>query len=485
MQLSLSSASPTASTESVDLLILPASDATATPTAGFGDLMAGLLPTADQPAETLGEGAAELAGAQATVDLLAWLARTPPPPPPTLPNGAVSGADLPTAEGDLMMDSDGSDPVATQPTLPFAGAVSAWGRWTTPATNPAVMAGAESAPLTLGTGSSGPVPSSQLSSAPQVQTAGVETDLLAALPADAESVVGAAQTVPGAPGDEAAAPAAASLLPTPMTFAATARLAPEARGEKIAAAGRGRISLGEATETPKEKNFLNIDSDIDAEVDAMVGTGVAKREFTMPVINQTSPASTARPDSGADAMVLETAGTPGDTASPSAPVKETPAAIAHTAVAAVTKAVERAEAAPRTAVNLQFSIGDTDLVVRIEHRADEVRATFRTDSSELRAALSSEWQSAVTGGADHALRRVEPVFTTAASSEDPRSTPDGQTPGFSQRQTGREAAGEPATPFAAFLRRPSASSAAGGISEPAVAARPALLPTALHLQTFA
>jgi hypothetical protein len=69
-------------------------------------------------------------------------------------------------------------------------------------------------------------------------------------------------------------------------------------------------------------------------------------------------------------------------------------------------------------VNLQISVGDADLNVRVELHANEVRATFRTDSPELRAALSHEWQSAATisTNGDRTLRIVPAVFNASEHS---------------------------------------------------------------------
>ena len=473
MQLSLASSSSAASSESVDLLNSPTlatADTTAS-TAGFGDVMAGLLPEPVAP-ELSESAAADLAGAQATIDFLAWMARTPPAPPPSLEPtlGEDSGNDptLPAVD-----DSNGATAFATSNFAGESGSPSmlssgfmpnqTWVRWTSPMAT-ASLPGSESP--------AGLLPASADAAAP-VDPA------LAGLAA-------------GAPGSQAEAAQREGgfaldpegILPVPPPFSGPARGRGEGRGEKIAAGARGRTLSPESMESSTEKNFLNVGKENDGKPSPMVGIGVASGEADMPALTPPLSASSLRPDSGLGVAALESAGTAGDASSKSARAEETPAALAHTAVAAVAKAVERAEAAPRTAVNLQFSIGDSDLVVRIEHRADEVRATFRTDSSELRAALSSEWQSAVSGGSEHALRRVEPVFTSAASSEDPRSSADGNSPGSQQRQAGRESAGEPSTPFAAFLRR-SAAPVVNAPSELAPAARAGLVPTALHLQTFA
>lgn len=491
MQLSLASSSSAAAPESVDLLISPtlATADTSASTSGFGDLMAGLLPEPAAP-EFSESAAAELAGAQAGVDLLAWMARTPPPPPPSLEPvmGANSANDplAPSADDSTESTAFAAANLAAEPssasTLP-AGLVpnQAWVRWTSPVTK-ASLPGSESP--------AGPLPSSADAAEGTTLPAGISP---------VPSPVGGLSSVgrpAGAPNPEAQAALTEGgtaldpegVLPVLLPFSGPVRGRGEARGEKIAAGARGRAPSPEIPDSSIEKNFLNVGKESDGKPNPMVGIGVAKWEPDMPALTPaltpTPSSPSLRPDSGLPVAGLESAGAAVDLGSKSARAEETPAAIAHTAVAAVAKAVERAEAAPRTAVNLQFSIGDSDLVVRIEHRADEVRATFRTDSSELRVALSSEWQSAVSSGTEQALRRVEPVFTSASSGEDPRSSADGNAPGSQQRQAGRESAGEPATPFASFLRR-SAASVVNAPTELAPAARAGLVPTALHLQTFA
>ena len=102
---------------------------------------------------------------------------------------------------------------------------------------------------------------------------------------------------------------------------------------------------------------------------------------------------------------------------------EVAAGAAHRAVNAVLEAAERFAPASSHAVNLQFSVaGSNDLAVRIELRAGEVRATFHTDSPELRTALAREWQAVSGSAAGHALRSVDPVFAPAkATSPDTSS----------------------------------------------------------------
>lgn len=513
MQLSLASTS--ASSEPADLLIAPAASSSEEPATGFGDLMADLLPanpsSADPDATAAAVAAAplatEAAAVQAVTELLAWLARTPPPPPPASgpANGDSMAPELGMGSAPGLTDSEaslapaldgqnridipsrrmGGDAFAVPPSQPQAATslplpVTSTAAQTQPPAFAGDVGGTELPMAALPNSPEG----DPARSVARLSNSGVDPASMNAPAAIAGAAANArtpqvGSEAPAAPSNPVLAAAQTVVSGAPGSF----RIRSETRGEKIAALGRPLSAGLDRSDSAAEKNFLNVDSEGEGNGTKAVGIGVAKADGTMsnPALPTFSP-SPARPDSGVIGAVVESSASQEDFSSTASPT-ETPESVAHAAVAAVAKAVERAEAAPRTAVNLQFAIGDSDLVVRIEHRADEVRATFRTDSSELRAALSQEWQSAATGGSEQALRRVEPVFTSAASNDDGRSSAEGQSSWSQQRQAGREAGSEPSTPFAAFLRRPLNASTSG--AEPVAAARPASVSTALHLQTFA
>ncbi len=467
MKLSLSSTS--ASSEAVDLLTVPLASSEE-PAAGFGDLMAELLPDSDEePVDSSASDSdpsdAEAAAAQAVVDLMAWLVRTPPPVASTREGGDPLPDDAGSEDEGLGVEG-----------RPGPGSDSAFVAGSTP--KGAGTATADSA--RSATGKDVPLPES---TAPGAEPAPLPLDPLrvsdptAAAQGEAEATTGEDGLVdPAMVGNLVAAVVPVRIQPPSGTM----RTRIEGRGEIFAVTSRPGTAPAEIANEATGKNFLNVDGESDEEQASAVGIAVAERDGNMPALSLPTPNTSARPDSGAVAAVLEVTASNGDQALPTPAASAKELDLAHTAVAAVTKAIERAEAAPRTAVNLQFSIGDSDLVVRIEHRADEVRATFRTDSGELRAALSREWQSAVSGGSDHALRRVEPVFTSAASSDDDRSAGDGNSSWSQQRNAGREAQGETGAPFSSLLRR-----TVPNVSAPAASVRPGLHSTALHLQTFA
>ena len=140
------------------------------------------------------------------------------------------------------------------------------------------------------------------------------------------------------------------------------------------------------------------------------GIGDARQVLPMADFHSTASASTVEAAPGA----LRAAEAP----RPEALV----ATSAHQAVESVMAAVDRVTHHARQAVTLDLSVAGEALQVHVEVRADEVRATFRTDSSELRAALEQEWQARPVDPGS--TRVVTPVFS--ASSEQAWSGGDGQ-----------------------------------------------------------
>lgn len=151
---------------------------------------------------------------------------------------------------------------------------------------------------------------------------------------------------------------------------------------------------------------------------------------------------------------------------------------AHQAVEVVLHTAEQLSAREQKSVNLQFSVGDADLSVRVELHANEVRATFRTDSAELRAALSQEWQN--TGHSDRSVR-VVPAILAASDQSAPNASADDASSRHRNPHTER---GETAAGFASLAPRRSSPPAAAAVALPAltplVASR-----TSRHLQTVA
>ncbi|WP_414661685.1 hypothetical protein [Horticoccus sp. 23ND18S-11] len=157
---------------------------------------------------------------------------------------------------------------------------------------------------------------------------------------------------------------------------------------------------------------------------------------------------------------------------------------AHEAVEVVLQAARQAESREQKWVSLQFRVGDADLSVRVELRADQVRTTFRTDSAELRNALSHEWQSvsASSSSGDRHIRIAPAVFT----SSDQSATHDGSPNDASSRQREQHAQRELAENAFAGLRQIRGTAHVVPVPSPALAAQPSLAGRhSLHLHTHA
>jgi len=129
-------------------------------------------------------------------------------------------------------------------------------------------------------------------------------------------------------------------------------------------------------------------------------------------------------------------------------------------------------------MNMQFSMGDAELNLRVEMRNGEVQATFSTNSAQLRSDLAHEWQTTAAGNSQSSLHQIQPVFTASGTGSTLSSGEYAQ-----QQGRGQNAGAEPrfSTP--------------GGSSSPSYAptheeddshAEPAAAAAgSLHLQTFA
>jgi uncharacterized membrane-anchored protein YhcB (DUF1043 family) len=188
-----------------------------------------------------------------------------------------------------------------------------------------------------------------------------------------------------------------------------------------------------------------------------VGIGVAKSAATMPSRFSFTPtphpafeyASVAAVSASDDRATLVA-----EAPAPSAPAAPQEVASAHHAVEAVLRAVDHVATREQHSVNLHFSVGETDLKVRVELRADEVRTTFSTDSAELRSALSQEWQAVAHSDARGSVRIAPATFTSDhsaptlsgdASSRDRQQHQQQAQPGQNQFAQGRAGFGRPAS----------------------------------------
>ena len=262
-----------------------------------------------------------------------------------------------------------------------------------------------------------------------------------------------------------------------------ARRSPRAREENFAARAEkigcekisARSALPKTFLNPPEKRVTSGDPDL--------GIGVAKPATDMPAAtfaNRSAPAAVLVHTAAASVAVAAP-----DLLARSAPLLASDApSTAQRAVDAVLTATDRFAAGDRHAVNLQFFVGGADLAVRVELRANEVRATFRTDSAELRTALAHEWQAVSGDATDRPVRLAPPVFTSSSGDVSGFAAFTGDNASRQRDSAPRRASEEI---FATIASRSRAVSSATG--EPDEVALPisrfASLPTSLHLHTLA
>lgn len=137
--------------------------------------------------------------------------------------------------------------------------------------------------------------------------------------------------------------------------------------------------------------------------------------------------------------------------------------------------------AAHSSVELKLSFAnDAQLGVRVSLRNGVIETTFRTDSAELRQALTSEWgqqaPALAASASDRSLRIADPVFAAGSGSSGSAETSTGGQGNFQQAQTSDQ--GQTAAPV---IPRPALQASAA--SSPASA--PLRLPTSLRLNVFA
>jgi len=310
-----------------------------------------------------------------------------------------------------------------------------------------------------------------------------------ALPKDGAPVVlpAATQPVPVTSRAPAAAPAAGAELTGAILAGMTGQIpptgqprsgaAPASAGDRNAlteknAAGLRTLFPESATiDSADKKDFLSTGQGVVTAASPAVGIGVAEVQSVMPAnpfLRSKSAPTVAAVANGpiavgtAPAQMVVT-----DAPAPVASLRETMAAV----VTAV-EALERHADSVQKSVDLQFKVGNEQLALRVELRDGTVHTTFRTDSMELRSALTHEWQAVMPPAAGRELRLADPVFSPAAAgNESALGSPGQGTP----QQRGQNNP-EPA-PFA----RPADFSAESAPATPA----PAVPLTTTLLQAFA
>lgn len=221
------------------------------------------------------------------------------------------------------------------------------------------------------------------------------------VPADVRSAPEIATTVP-APAPVAKGRGAPAAEPkeapgfTPPPIAATPVSAAPAQ---ISSSASPRFA-GEGNDpgSKNKKRSQDADSKVDASTSSSAGTARAYEQASMSSSSATfvAPAAVARPSEATSAPA------------PAAAVR---------LVERVAEVAENLSANPSEPMSLSIQLDDTHRVdVRVTMRDGQVHAAFRSDSPEVRAALSSAWEGFVRSRDGAEQRWAEPVFAPINSS---------------------------------------------------------------------
>jgi hypothetical protein len=164
-----------------------------------------------------------------------------------------------------------------------------------------------------------------------------------------------------------------------------------------------------------DKTSVSSDKEGVATLVKVLGIDAAKPDAVMPTRAFSTPTSHPASDYAAMAVGASRESQTFTAESPATPAPET-VTTAHQAVEAVLRAVDHASTREQHSVNLRFSVGDSDLSVRVELRDDQVHTTFTTDSADLRNALSHEWQSVHNSGVERSFRIAPAAFNSSEQS---------------------------------------------------------------------
>jgi len=258
--------------------------------------------------------------------------------------------------------------------------------------------------------------------------------------------------------------------------------APAPDVEKIAARPSDSSGPADGNNDADKKEFLTAGDKSVTTASSSVGIGVAQVSANM------SSAPSNRPKTVAAALsapIVSVTAQPVTAASSATPV---PVATVRETMAAVVSAVdalERGAGAGSRSVDLQFSVGTEKLGLHVELRDGVLHTTFRTDSPELRGALTAEWHAVVPESVGRQVTVAQPVFSAASTGG---SSPDAlpataNNAGFgSLGGDARQSRNQPTPEPAAFSFASEFSDAVA--SESAPAAGPVVRPVSL-LNVFA
>jgi hypothetical protein len=264
----------------------------------------------------------------------------------------------------------------------------------------------------------------------------------------------------GAPIRQTLLPARQTSLGTPEKFAASGAPA----RDELRPGVNPSNQLGERKTLAADRKWLSLNV-------PDVGTDTANREVAMPY------SATSKPD----AVVSLTAGhsvPAGIQANTTTALSDAKAPIAVEAprlVHEIRAIADRLSVINRNAVEVRFDFSDSDrLSVRVEYRDGTVHTTFRTDSAQLRDAISHEWQGQAATAEQRSYRMADPVFSQANTGRQDLSSHGDN----SNRQRAFEQASQTAGAFRSTNFTTQASA-------PAIAARVFRPETSLHLHALA
>lgn len=374
---------------------------------------------------------------------------------------------------------------------PVAAAAPAWRETAAPQVA-APLSALRTAEVAVDATAASPAPLSSASPAPAAPAAFPPVDAAPAEPAPSQVVS------PESPAGEFTSAEAGTAFGFPSAPSRADRRASRAEGAsstltlagvaKFAGLFRGAETAEETSDRDGVKKILSTEGQELGIGEEAVGTGVANLQSAMPYASNfpaPAPAATGGFASAVDPSIEGQTAAAEFHAAPDSPAAA-PAATTAQAVEAVLDAAQVAADARRSTVELKFTVGGSELQVRVDLRQDEVQATFRTESPDLRHALAHEWDSVVTAAAaERGVRLLPAIFSSAATQPDAGQSGAFNFAGGDQSAAQREAQsrrGE-STRAGAVARRAAATAAVAPVAGGPVPR--VSLPTSRHLHTLA
>lgn len=291
-----------------------------------------------------------------------------------------------------------------------------------------------------------------------------------------------ALAAPTSPSPVAETPAESNRRPVAAPLAA--------RVEKSAASEATISDVAVVAKNTAGKNFLTTEGQEVSLPEKKAGIGVAETRPTM-LFTPHDTFSAVSPTVPAIVSVVPAQTQSVAAGSPEPMPQLVAASFAKRAVETVTSVVDAQAASklqPVPSVQLKFKFGTEDLAVRVELRNGTVHTEFRTDSPELRAAITNEWK-AVAAQPESALRFLEPVVSAATAPQtgtgsfaQQQQPSPGQSAAQQQQQQSQQQARAAQEFFGSVGRSTPFQPREGGA---ATTSAPVVLPTSVHLSAVA